>query len=62
MSQAIKTVWTTVWAGARVGLALALMLGATLGTLLGVRPLWWTASGGSFDRLPGVAILILGWA
>ena len=26
---------------------------------IGVRPLWWTASGGSFDRLPGVAILIL---
>jgi hypothetical protein len=26
---------------------------------VGVRPLWWTASGGRFDRLLGVAILIL---
>jgi hypothetical protein len=34
----------------------------TGGSIGGVRPLWWTASGGSFDRLPGVAILILSWA
>jgi transposase InsO family protein len=28
-------------------------------TKFGVRPCWWTVSGGGFDRLPGVAILVL---
>src|SRR5215469_2765066 len=28
-------------------------------TLTGVRPCWWTGSGGGFDRLLGVVVLIL---
>ena len=46
----------------RVGVLIALAESDAEGQLRGVRPYWWTASGGSFDRLPGVAILILNWA
>jgi ABC-type uncharacterized transport system substrate-binding protein len=42
-----------------INLTTAKALGIDIPGDSGVRPWWWTVSGGGFDRLLGVAILVL---